>query len=71
MRRKPQVLNPFKLTDIRLEAFWERHQPEECPGWKGTGIQFVCALRKPIQVRLDPADARALDREASRTGIDR
>ena len=71
MRRKPQVPNPSKLTDIRLEAFWERHQPEEFSGWQGTGIQFVRAPRKLIQVRLDPADARALDREANRTGIDR
>ena len=29
MRRKPQVPTPSKLTDIQLEAFWERHQPEE------------------------------------------
>lgn len=60
-----------KWGDTRLEAFWEKHQPEEFSGWKKTGLQFVRAPRKLIQVRLDPADARALDREASRTGIDR
>lgn len=71
MRRKPQIPNPSKVTDAQLEAFWEEHQPEEFTGWQETNIQFVRAPRKLIRVRLDPADARALDREASRTGIDR
>jgi hypothetical protein len=71
MRRKGQLPDFSKWNDTQLEAFWEKHQPEEFPGWRKTGLQFVRAPRKLIQVRLDPADARALDRVASRTGIDR
>lgn len=71
MRGKPKLPDLSRWTDAQREAFWEKHQPEEFSGWKGTTIQFVRAPRKLIQVRLDPADARALDRVASRTGIDR
>jgi hypothetical protein len=71
MRRKPRHPDSSKWTDSQLEAFWEKHQPEEFSGWRMTRIQFVRAPRKLIQLRLDPAEARSLDREASRTGIDR
>ena len=71
MARKAKVPDSSKWTDAQREAFWEKHQPEEFSGWNKTSIQFVRAPRKLIQVRLDPADARALDREANRTGIDR
>jgi hypothetical protein len=71
MMRKARQPNTSKWTDAQLEAFWEKRQPEEFSGWRKSGIRFVRAPRKLIQVRLDPADARALDKEASRTGIDR
>ena len=71
MRRKPRVPDSSKWSDEQREAFWERHQPEEFSGWRATSTRFVRAPRKLIQVRLDPADARMLDREASRTGIER
>lgn len=71
MRRKPRVPDSSKWSDSQREAFWEKHQPEEFSGWKETSTQFVRAPRKLIQVRLDPADARVLDREANRTGIER
>jgi hypothetical protein len=71
MKRAPRLPNSSRWTGPRLEAFWERHQPEEFSGWKKADVQFIRAPRKLIQVRLDAADARTLDREASRTGIDR
>ena len=71
MRRKLRLPDSSKWTDAQREVFWEKHQPEEFAGWKKTTIQFVRSPKKLIQVRLDPADARALDRVASRTGIDR
>ncbi|MBI4572563.1 MAG: ribbon-helix-helix protein, CopG family [candidate division NC10 bacterium] len=71
MKRKLKLPEFSKWTDAQREAFWEKHQPEEFSGWEKTATQFVRAPRKLIQARLDPADARALDRVASRTGIDR
>jgi len=71
MARKARVPDLSRWTDAQREAFWEKHQPEEFSNWDNTSIQFVRAPRKLIQVRLDPGDARALDREANRTGIDR
>jgi hypothetical protein len=60
-----------KWTEAQLEAFWEKHQPEEFSRWGSSNLQFVRAPRTLILVRPDPGEARALDSEASQTGIDR
>ena len=70
-RKKRKLPESSKWTEAQIETFWERCQPEDFSGWSKSDLQFVRAPRKLIQVRLDPGDARALDSEASRTGIDR
>jgi hypothetical protein len=71
MRSKAHVPDDSHWTDAQRERFWEKHQPEEFADWAPVDIRFVRAPKKLVQVRLDPADARQLDREAQRTGIDR
>ena len=66
-----------KLTDIppmndqELEAFWEKNQPEQYEGWEEGKLRFTRPPKKLIQLRLDQADVRIIDRESKRSGIDR
>ena len=68
---------PKKLSDVppmsdnELEEFWDNNQPEDFEGWQEGELKFKRLPKKLIQLRLDPADVRIIDRESKRSGIDR
>ena len=68
---------PKKISDIppmsdnELEEFWDNNQPEDFEGWQEGELKFKRLPKKLIQLRLDPADVRIIDRESKRSGIDR
>jgi hypothetical protein len=59
------------MNDDQLADFWEEHEPEEFEGWEEGNLDFKRPPKKLIQLRLDPKDVRIIDRESSRSGIDR
>jgi len=59
------------MSDDELEEFWDNHQPEDFEGWQEGALKFKRPPKKLIQLRLDPADVRIIDRESKRSGIDR
>jgi len=60
-----------QMDDTQLAHFWEAHEPEEFEGWEKGNLDFKRPPKKLIQLRLDPKDVRAIDRESKRSGIDR
>ena len=59
------------MSDDELEKFWDNNQPEDFEGWREGTLKFKRLPKKLIQLRLDPADVRIIDRESKRSGIDR
>jgi hypothetical protein len=59
------------MSDDKLEEFWDNNQPEDFEGWWEGALKFKRPPKKLIQLRLDPADVRIIDRESKRSGIDR
>ncbi len=59
------------MSDNELEEFWDNNQPEDFEGWQEGTLRFKRPPKKLIQLRLDPADVRIIDRESKRSGIDR
>jgi hypothetical protein len=59
------------MNDDKLEKFWDNNQPEDFEGWLEGALKFKRPPKKLIQLRLDPADVRIIDRESKRSGIDR
>ena len=59
------------MSDNKLEEFWDNNQPEDFEGWQEGELKFKRLPKKLIQLRLDPADVRIIDRESKRSGIDR
>ncbi|MBW1614215.1 MAG: hypothetical protein JRJ57_09650 [Deltaproteobacteria bacterium] len=59
------------MNDEELEKFWEKNEPEDFEGWQEGNLKFVRPPKKLIQLRLEPADVRIIDRESKHTGIDR
>jgi hypothetical protein len=59
------------MSDDELEEFWDNNQPEDFEGWREGELKFKRLPKKLIQLRLDPADVRIIDRESKRSGIDR
>ncbi|MBA7653371.1 hypothetical protein ES703_61219 [subsurface metagenome] len=59
------------MNDEELEKFWEKNKPEDFEGWKEGTLKFTRPPKKLIQLRLDPRDARIIDRESKRSGIDK
>ena len=59
------------MSDDELEEFWDNNQPEDFEGWRDGALNFKRPPKKLIQLRLDPADVRIIDRESKRSGIDR
>ena len=59
------------MSDNELEEFWDNNQPEDFEGWREGELKFKRPPKKLIQLRLDPADVRIIDRESKRSGIDR
>ena len=71
MKVKKKVSDIPAMNDDELEEFWEKHQPEQCDGWQEGTHRFMRPPKKLIPLRLDPKDARIIDRESKRTGINR
>ena len=71
MKASKKLTDVPPMNDQELEAFWEKSQPEDFEGWKEGTLKFMRPPKKLIQLRLDPADVRIIDRESKRTGIDR
>jgi len=59
------------MNDKKLEKFWEKNEPEDFEGWQEGTLEFIRPPKKLIQLRLDPRDARIIDRESKRSGIDK
>ncbi len=59
------------MSDDELEEFWDNNQPEDIEEWREGALNFKRPPKKLIQLRLDPADVRIIDRESKRSGIDR
>jgi hypothetical protein len=59
------------MSDDKLEKFWDNNQPEDFEGWLERALKYKKIPKKLIQLRLDPADVRIIDRESKRSGIDR
>ena len=59
------------MNDENLALFWDNNEPEHFEGWQKTDVKFIRPPKKLIQLRLDPRDARIIDRESKRSGIDR
>ena len=59
------------MNDEELEKFWEKNEPEDFEGWQEGTLEFMRPPKKLIQLRLDPRDARIIDRESKRSGIDK
>ncbi len=71
MKNNPKLPDLSTMSDKELEDFWDTHQPEEFEGWEVGDITFARPPKKTIQVKLDPTEARIIDRESKRTGINR
>ena len=71
MAKLKTVSNISSKSDEELEKFWDEHEPEDFEGWQEGNLNFKRRPKKLIQLRLDPADVRVIDRESKRTGIDR
>jgi hypothetical protein len=59
------------MNDENLAKFWDNNEPEDFEGWNEETKKFTRPPKKLIQLRLDPRDARIIDRESKRSGIDR
>jgi hypothetical protein len=71
MAKLKNVSTASPRSDEELEKFWDKHEPEDFEGWQQGNLNFKRPPKKLIQLRLDPGDVRAIDRESKRTGIDR
>jgi len=71
MKVKKKVSDIPAMNDDELEEFWEKHQPEQYDGWQEGTLRFMRPPKKLIPLRLDPRDARIIDKESKRTGINR
>ena len=71
MAKLKNVSNVSSKSDEELEKFWDKHEPEDFEEWQEANLNFKRSPKKLIQLRLDPADVRVIDRESKRTGIDR
>jgi hypothetical protein len=73
MAKLKNVSKLSSKSDEELEKFWDEHEPEDFEGWQEEegNLNFKRPPKKLIQLRLDPADVRVIDRESKRTGIDR
>ena len=71
MKALKQVSDIPEMNDKELEKFWKDKEPEDFEGWQKGSLKFKRPPKKLIQLRLDPRDARIIDRESKRSGIDR
>ena len=71
MKRLKKVAGLLPMNDEALGAFWDENEPEDFEGWREGDMQFRRLPKKLIQLRLDPKDARLVDRASKRSGIDR
>jgi hypothetical protein len=59
------------MNDEELEKFWEKNEPEDFEEWKEGTLNFIRPAKKLIQLRLNPADVRIIDKESKLSGIDK
>ncbi len=71
MKSVRQISDIPEMNNEELAKFWEGHEPEDFEGWREGSLKFKRPPKKLIQLRLDPRDARIIDRESKRSGIDR
>ena len=71
MSTPKKISDVSQMSDDELEEFWDNNQPEDFEGWREGALKFKRLPKKLIQLRLDPADVRIIDRESKRSGIDR
>ena len=71
MSQKKSVKDIPSINDKKLFEFWEKNEPEDFVDWEEGDLSFRRPPKKLIQLRLDPKDARTIDRESKRSGIDR
>lgn len=71
MKSEKQISDIPEMNDEELAKYWEEHEPEDFEGWQEGSLKFKRPPKKLIQLRLDPKDARIIDRESKRSGIDR
>lgn len=71
MNQKKSVKDIPSMNDKKLLEFWEKNEPEDFVDWEEGDLSFRRPPKKLIQLRLDPKDARTIDRESKRSGIDR
>ncbi|MBW2564862.1 MAG: hypothetical protein JRE29_12670 [Deltaproteobacteria bacterium] len=71
MKNSKKVSAIPQMKDEELAKFWDNNEPEDFEGWKEGTMKFTRPPKKLIQLRLDPRDARIIDRESKRSGIDK
>ncbi|MBW2250580.1 MAG: hypothetical protein JRF60_08100 [Deltaproteobacteria bacterium] len=71
MKNSKKVSAIPQMKDEELAKFWDNNEPEDFEGWKEGTMEFTRPPKKLIQLRLDPRDARIIDRESKRSGIDK
>jgi len=71
MKNSKKVSAIPPMNDGELAKFWDNNEPEDFEGWKEGTMKFTRPPKKLIQLRLDPRDARIIDRESKRSGIDK
>ena len=71
MKPSKKLSDITHMNDKDLEKFWEKNEPEDFEGWQEGTLEFTRPPKKLIQLRLDPRDARIIDRESKRSGIDK
>ena len=71
MKNSKKVSAIPQMKDEELAKFWYNNEPEDFEGWKEGTMKFTRPPKKLIQLRLDPRDARIIDRESKRSGIDK
>ncbi|MBW2589386.1 MAG: hypothetical protein JRD71_01485 [Deltaproteobacteria bacterium] len=71
MKNSKKVSAIPPMNDEKLAKFWDNNEPEDFEEWKEGTMKFTRPPKKLIQLRLDPRDARIIDRESKRSGIDK
>ena len=71
MKARKNISDLPHMDDEALEKFWSQNEPEDFEGWHEVSVKFARPPKKLIQLRLDPRDARLIDKESQRSGIDR
>ena len=69
--KKKKISDIPQMDDKSLEKFWDNNQPENFDAWEEVSLKFKRPPKKIVKLRLEPGDARIVDRESKKSGIDR